>query len=262
MAGAGGTRDTVLAIEALSLRRGPRSILNGITLRVARGELVAVMGPSGSGKTTILRAVAGLESFDAGAIVVDGVTLTGGAGGGKPALARLRRKVGMVFQFHCLFEHLTAIQNVCLAPVHAHGVPAPDAYRRARELLTAFGVDHRADALPRHLSGGEAQRVAIARALAADPRLLLMDEPTASLDPARRGELGDTLRELVAKGRSLLLTCHDDDFVRDFATRVVVLADGRVVEQGNPAIVLTTPAHEATRRLLDVRSAAQPRSIR
>src|SRR5207344_3307614 len=131
----------------------------------------------------------------------------------KPTLTALRRKAGMVFQFHCLFEHLTAIQNICLAPVHAHGVSAADAASRARELLAAFGVGHRADALPRQLSGGEAQRVAIARALAVDPPLLLMDEPTASLDPARRGELGETLKRLTAAGRTLLITTHDDDFV-------------------------------------------------
>ena len=137
------------------------------------------------------RAVAGLERFQAGRIDVDGVTLAGGADPPKPTLRELRRKVGMVFQFHCLFEHLSAIENVCLAPVHAHGVAPAAARKRGLELLGAFGVDHRATALPRQLSGGEAQRVAIARALAVDPPLLLMDEPTASLDPERRTELGD-----------------------------------------------------------------------
>ena len=160
----------------------------------------------------------------------------------------------MVFQFHCLWEHLSAAENICLAPVHVYGIAPAEALARARALLADLGVAHREQALPRELSGGEAQRVAIARALAADPKLLLMDEPTASLDPARRGELGNTLRQLVATGRSLLLTCHDDDFVRDFATRVVVLADGQVVEQGDPQTVLTAPAHEATRRLLDLKA--------
>src|SRR5262249_4141364 len=151
-----------------------------------RGELVAIMGPSGSGKTTVLRTVAGLERFESGRIAVDDVTLEGGVEIPPSILKQLRRKVGMVFQFHCLFEHLTAIANVCLAPVHAHGVAPAHAERRARELLDAFGVHHRAGALPRELSGGEAQRVAIARALAVDPPVLLMDEPTASLDPLRR----------------------------------------------------------------------------
>jgi ABC-type polar amino acid transport system ATPase subunit len=217
----------VLTIQGLRLSRGTREILAGVTLDVARGELVAIMGPSGSGKTTVLRAVAGLESFQRGRIVVDGVSLAGGSSS-KPTLSHLRRKVGMVFQFHCLFEHLTAVQNICLAPVHAHHVAPPDAYRRARELLATFGVDHRADALPRELSGGEAQRVAIARALAVDPPVLLMDEPTASLDPARRGELGALLRNLLSQGRTLVIATHDEDFAREFATRVVRITDGIV----------------------------------
>lgn len=246
----------VLGVEGLHLSRGTRQILQGVTLEVGAGELVALMGLSGSGKTTILRAVAGLEPFSAGRIDVDGLVLDGSA----QHHGDLHRKVGMVFQFHCLWDHLSALDNICLAPVHVYGTTPDAAATRARALLTELGVAHREQALPRELSGGEAQRVAIARALAADPRLLLMDEPTASLDPARRGELGLTLRTLVATGRSLLLTCHDDDFVRDFATRVVVLADGQVVEQGDPAMVLSTPTHDATKRLLDVK-VASPRVV-
>ena len=132
----------------------------------------------------------------------------------------------MVFQFHCLFEHLSALDNVWLAPVHAHGVRRDEAQQRARELLRAFGVEHRATALPRELSGGEAQRVAIARALAVDPRVLLMDEPTASLDPDRRAELGDLLRSLIRQGRTLVIATHDEDFARAYATRVLRLSAG------------------------------------
>ena len=139
----------------------------------------------------------------------------------------------MVFQFHCLFEHLSALKNVCLAPVHAHGVAPRRGGAAARELLAAFGVEHRADALPRELSGGEAQRVAIARALAVDPPLLLMDEPTASLDPARRGELGDLLRQLLTQGRTLVVATHDEEFARTYATRIVRMVDGRVEERMN-----------------------------
>ena len=218
--------DVVLRVEQVDLRRGVRPILSGTSLQVARGELVAVMGPSGSGKTTVLRAIAGLERFQSGRVNVDGVMLEGGADIPAPTLRQLRRKVGMVFQFHCLFEHLSALDNVCLAPVHAHGVVPAEAERRARELLTAFGVHHRADALPRQLSGGEAQRVAIARALAVDPPLLLMDEPTASLDPQRRVELGELLRGLLAQKRTLVIATHDEDFAGEFATRVVRMADG------------------------------------
>ena len=216
---------TVLTIDNLHLHRGTRPILNGVSLDVARGELVAIMGPSGSGKTTILRAIAGLDIFETGRITVDGVALDGGPSDAA-TLRALRRKVGMVFQFHCLFEHLSAIANVCLAPVHAHGVAPADADRRAHELLKTFGVEHRADALPRQLSGGEAQRVAIARALAVDPPVLLMDEPTASLDPERRSELGALLRGLLGQGRTLAIATHDEDFAREWATRVVRLRDG------------------------------------
>ncbi len=219
----------MVTVSDLHLRRGSRPILTGVNVTVGRSELVAIMGPSGSGKTTLLRAIAGLEQFDAGRIGVDGVELIGGAAIPAATLRDLRRKVGMVFQFHCLFEHLAAIDNVCLAPVHAHGVSRPDAERRARELMTAFGVEHRAHALPRQLSGGEAQRVAIARALAVDPPVLLMDEPTASLDPERRVELGVLLKGLLRQNRTLIVSTHDEDFARECATRILRVRDGVVV---------------------------------
>ena len=221
--------DAALRVRDLHLRRGTRVVLNGVTLEVRRGELVAIMGPSGSGKTTILRATAGLEAFGAGQITVGAVTLEGGRPLSRPLAKQLRREVGMVFQFHCLFEHLTALQNICLAPVHAHGVKTDAARARAHDLLRSFGVDHRADAFPRHLSGGEAQRVAIARALAVDPPVLLMDEPTASLDPARRAELGELLSGLTRQGRTLIVATHDEDFAHDWATRILRVQDGRVV---------------------------------
>jgi ABC-type polar amino acid transport system ATPase subunit len=224
----------VLEIRDLRLRRGARDVLAGVHLDVHQGEVVVLMGLSGAGKTTVLRAVVGLDRGDAGTIAIHGD----------------RARAGMLFQFHHLFEHLSAIDNVCLAPVHVQRVSRAEAEVRAHALLDQLGVGHRAQALPRELSGGEAQRVAIARALAMDPPLLLLDEPTASLDPARRDELGASLRALAASGRALLVTSHDDEFVRSHATRVVILAEGRVVEEGDPRQVLTTPAHEATRALL------------
>jgi ABC-type polar amino acid transport system ATPase subunit len=198
----------VLDVQDVRLRRGTRDILRGVTFAAGRGDILAIMGPSGSGKTTILRAIAGLDVHDSGRIAVDG------------------GRAGMVFQFHCLFDHLTAIENVCLAPVHAHGLRKEEAIRRGLELLTAFGVDHRAGALPRELSGGEAQRVAIARALAVDPHVLLLDEPTASLDPDRRAELGALLLDLARQGRTLVVATHDEDFARAYATRTLRLSDG------------------------------------
>jgi ABC-type polar amino acid transport system ATPase subunit len=208
------------------------------------------MGLSGGGKTTVLRTIVALDAFDAGKILVDGVELRAGPLPREARLRDLRRKVGIVFQLHHLFSHLTALQNVVLAQVHALHVPHDLAEARARELLGSLGVLERAHALPAELSGGEAQRVAIARALATDPPLLLMDEPTASLDPARRGELGETLENLTRAGRTLLLATHDDDFALDFATRVAILADGVVVEEGEPERVLRRPSHPATRALL------------
>ena len=240
----------LLTIRDLRLNRGTREILRGISMRAHRGELLALMGLSGGGKTTVLRCITALEPFDGGTIDIDGVTLLSGALPSRTVLRALRRRVGMVFQLHYLFEHLTAMHNVTLAPTQVAHVTRVDAERRGLALLESLGVAHRRDALPRELSGGEAQRVAIARAMAMDPPLLLMDEPTSSLDPARRGELGQTLRQLTAGGRTLVITTHDDDFARDFADRAVILADGEAVEEGVPAEVLTNPKHAATRALL------------
>ncbi|MEA2164044.1 MAG: hypothetical protein QOK37_2171 [Thermoanaerobaculia bacterium] len=240
----------VLTITNLRLRRGEREILRGVNASVAEGELVALMGLSGGGKTTVLRCVAALETFEDGAIDVGGVMLRPGPAPSRTTIRDLRTRVGMVFQLHYLFEHLTVMGNVTLAPTQVAHMPRADGEQRAMELLESLGVAHRRNALPRELSGGEAQRVAIARAMAMEPPLLLMDEPTASLDPARRGELGETLVQLTGSGRTLVVTTHDDDFARDFASRVIILAEGEVVEEGNPREVLTNPQHAATKRLL------------
>jgi ABC-type polar amino acid transport system ATPase subunit len=228
MEGADGM-NALLDVRGLHLRRGERRILAGATFTVARGGVAALMGPSGSGKTTILRAIAGLERFDQGTIDVEGVRLEGGTKPSAALLKRLRRQVGLVFQFHHLFEHLSALRNITLAPTHVLGVPQPAADNRAKELLAALGVEHRASALPRELSGGEAQRVAIARALAVDPPLLMMDEPTASLDPSRRNELGELLARLSGQNRTILLSTHDDDFARRWATTILRVNEGRVL---------------------------------
>lgn len=222
------TPTPVVSIRDLHLRRGTRVVLDQVTLDVQRGEVLALMGASGSGKTTVLRSVAGLEPFDRGQVTVDAVELRQGQPKAD-VLRALRTKVGMVFQFHCLFEHLTAMDNICLAPVHVRREPLAGVRARAHELLEQLGVAHRATALPRELSGGEAQRVAIARALATDPPVLLMDEPTASLDPERRDELAGILRGLVERGRTLLVVTHDEDFAAQAATRIVRMADGRIV---------------------------------
>lgn len=202
-----------LRVRDLRVERGTRVIVDGVNLEIARGEVFALTGASGSGKSTILRAIAGLERYT-GTIAVDG------------------NRAGLVFQSHFLFEHLSALDNVRLAPVHAGGLTVAAATARAMALLEELGVAGRAQAWPRELSGGEAQRVAIARALAMEPAVLLLDEPTASLDPARRADLGRLLRSLAAHGRSLLLTSHDAGFVDAFADRTALLQAGRLVEAG------------------------------
>jgi ABC-type polar amino acid transport system ATPase subunit len=204
-----------------------------VSFGVERGQILALMGASGAGKTTVLRAIAGLDPIASGSIAVDGVTITPG---GIPR-GQLRRdlytRVGMVFQFHNLFEHLTALHNVWLAPVYVLHQARPEAERHARELLELMGVAARAGALPRELSGGEAQRVAIARALAMGQRLLLMDEPTASLDPARRADLAATIRQLAEGGCTVVVASHDEDFVGACARRIITMDAGRVIRHEN-----------------------------
>lgn len=253
--------DAFLAIEGLRLSRGAAAVLNGVSLRVVRGGFVALMGLSGGGKTTVLRTVVGLEGFDAGSIEVDRVALRPGRPPAGETLRALRARVGMVFQSHGLFEHLSVLENVTLAPLHVARISRDAARTRALALLEGLGVERHARAFPRELSGGEAQRVAIARTLAMEPPLLLMDEPTASLDPARRNELGRALAALVKEeGRTLVVATHDDDFVRDFATHVAILADGAVVEEGEPAKVLSNPQHPATRFLLQTKDRVPARA--
>lgn len=239
-----------LRLEHLTLTRDGRPVLRGVDLTVPRGEVWALMGVSGAGKSTILRAAVALEPFDGGRIVVDDVTLHPGRIPPESRLRALRQRIGMVFQHHALFAHLTAMENVTLAPVHT-GTASPEAARAtALSLFESLGVVHRVDAYPAQLSGGEAQRVAIARALALDPQLLLMDEPTAALDPARRVALTETLRALARSGRTLLITTHDIAFARTVADRVAILSHGEVVECGDARAVLDAPQHDATRALL------------
>jgi ABC-type polar amino acid transport system ATPase subunit len=239
-----------LSVRALQLARGGRPVLRGVDLDVAPGEICALMGASGAGKSTVLRAVVALEAFDAGSIAVGAVSLTPGPVPPESQLRLLRQKIGMVFQAHALFEHLSVLDNITLAPMHALGWPREKAEDVARRLLDSLGVASRAHALPRQLSGGEAQRVAIARALAPDPTMLLMDEPTSALDPSRRGALGATLRALARDGRGLLIATHDVDFTSGYADRVIVLADGRIAETGPAREVLSSPSSPATRDLL------------
>jgi polar amino acid transport system ATP-binding protein len=226
----------VLDVSGLSVTLNGRPIVDEVTFSAMRGERVALMGPSGAGKTTVLRAIAGLEPGASGSISVSRADRRDLRE--DPFALHRRSPIGMVFQFHHLFEHLTALQNVALAPVQVSRIPRDEAERRAKELLEQLGIGHRLDARPRELSGGEAQRVAIARALAMRPLLLLMDEPTASLDPARRDELAATVRHLSDDGTTILVSTHDGAFAAACIDRTLLLHDGRIVREGRPADVL------------------------
>jgi len=231
---------TTLDVRGVGIERGGRRLLEGITFAAARGEVLALLGVSGTGKTSLLRAISGLDPIAAGEILVGEVHLRPGR---VPRLPALHRSVSMVFQFHHLFSHLTALQNVCLAPVHVLREPPVAAERRANALLEMLGVGARAGALPHELSGGEAQRVAVARALAVDPGVLLMDEPTASLDQARRAELASTLQQLAHQGRTVVVATHDREFVHACAHRAVMLGEGRISHEGLPSAVLSDSGH-------------------
>jgi polar amino acid transport system ATP-binding protein len=237
-------------VTGLCVTRGEVQVLRGVDFEANVGEVVAVMGISGAGKTTVLRTIAALQPFNAGSISGSGFALKPGPLPPESQLRRLRSQVGVVFQSNALFDHLTVLDNVTLAPVHALKWTRAHAEEIARTLLQSLGVEHRALAYPRELSGGEAQRVAIARALAPNPQMLLMDEPTSALDPARRGALGELLRVLSSEGRGIVVVTHDVDFARLHCDRVVVLADGCVVEAGLSKRVLENPQHAATRALL------------
>ena len=222
---------TVLSVSDLSVNRNGRFVVRDVSFSAMRGDVVAVMGASGAGKTAVIRAIAGLEPIAAGSIEVDGMRLAPGAIPHGAVLRDLHARVGIVFQFHHLFSHMTALDNVRLALIHVRGESRHTATERGRALLDQLGISARANAMPSELSGGEAQRVAIARALAMDPPVLLMDEPTASLDSTRRGEIATTIRGLAAEGRTIVIATHDAEFARACARRILVMDDGAIVRE-------------------------------
>ncbi|KOV70112.1 amino acid ABC transporter ATP-binding protein [Streptomyces sp. MMG1121] len=235
---------------------GSLDVLKGIDLTVRAGEVTVVLGPSGSGKSTLLRTINQLEKADRGEISVDGALMGYRRAGDKVyelperEVLRQRTRIGFVFQSFNLFPHLTVLENVVEAPVHALKRPRKEAVEAARRLLARVGLDDRADAYPRQLSGGQQQRVAIARALALEPRLLLFDEPTSALDPELVGEVLDVIRDLADRGTTMVVVTHEIAFAREIADTVVFMADGRIVEQGTPEQVLDAPRAERTRAFL------------
>jgi ABC-type polar amino acid transport system ATPase subunit len=220
----------VIEVVGLTKRLGGRTLLDGVSLSVSAGEAVAVMGPSGAGKTTLLRCLEGLERADAGTVRVRDDAFGPDVPDYERAVARVRRRVGFVFQQLHLFPHLTVLENVTLAPIYVARRAPEAAVSEARALLERVGISARADARPEALSGGEQQRAAIARALALAPEALLMDEPTSALDAERVGELVTLLRGLCADGLALLFVTHDERFARALGDRVMTLRDGQLID--------------------------------
>jgi ABC-type polar amino acid transport system ATPase subunit len=246
---AGGADQYVVDIDNLTKSFDGRVVLDGVHLRVRRGEIVAVIGQSGGGKTTLMRCVNLLERPDSGTMTVNGETTFADGHVRCADLAELRHKVGMVFQRFNLFPHLTAVENVVLGQVRA-GVPEAEAVDRAVGLLRRVGLAHRALAFPDQMSGGEQQRVAIARALALRPTVLLFDEPTSSLDPEATAEVLRVMRELAADGMTMIVVTHEIGFARDVADWVLFVDAGRIVEEGPPRGVLSRPRETRTRAFL------------
>jgi ABC-type polar amino acid transport system ATPase subunit len=238
------------ALRVEGLRKsfdGQRLVLDDVGMRVEHGTIVSIIGQSGGGKTTLLRCLNLLERPDSGVIEIDGEPSFSGDRIVCGDLARLRQRVGMVFQRFNLFPHLTAIENVTLAQMKASQVTAGTATAEAVRLLTRVGLAHRALAYPEQMSGGEQQRVAIARALALKPKLLLFDEPTSALDPESTGEVMAVMKELAAAGMTMVLATHDLPFAERVSDRVVFVDRGRVVEEGEPTQVFRSPTQQRTR---------------
>jgi polar amino acid transport system ATP-binding protein len=242
--------------EAVHKRFGRLEVLKGIDLEVARGEVMCLLGPSGSGKSTFLRCINHLEKINCGRLSVDGELVGYRESGGKlhelheRDVARKRAEIGMVFQSFNLFPHMTALENVTLAPMRVFGVSRTEARRRAEELLARVGLTDKLDTYPVALSGGQQQRVAIARALAMEPKLMLFDEPTSALDPELVGDVLDAMRRLARDGMTMIVVTHEVGFAREVADTVVFMDGGVVVESGKPADVLGNPRHERTRSFL------------
>ncbi|OJU86925.1 MAG: ectoine/hydroxyectoine ABC transporter ATP-binding protein EhuA [Shinella sp. 65-6] len=247
---------SLLRAEHVHKTYGSLEVLHDISLTVEKGEVVCLLGPSGSGKSTFLRCINHLERIDAGRIHVDGKLVGYEERNGRlhelkeAAISAGRRQTGMVFQSFNLFPHLTAAENIMLGPRRVLGVNAATAAAEAEALLERVGLKGRGPSYPRQLSGGQQQRVAIARALAMKPKLMLFDEPTSALDPQLVSEVLGVMRELADTGMTMIVVTHEMAFARDVADRVVVLAGGRIIEQGAPRTVLDTPSDPRTAAFL------------
>ena len=241
-----GGRDLMIEMAGVDKFFGTFQALSNIDMKVGAGEVVVVIGPSGSGKSTLIRCINRLEHHDRGRIVVDGVDLTDDVRN----IALIRRETGMVFQQFNLFPHLTVIDNITLGPRQVLKMPKQQAEDRAMELLERVKIPEQARKFPGQLSGGQQQRVAIARSLAMQPKIMLFDEPTSALDPEMISEVLDVILELSRTGMTLIVVSHEMGFAREAADRVIFMADGEIVEVGEPEHFFTNPQEERTQLFL------------
>jgi polar amino acid transport system ATP-binding protein len=248
--------EPMVRAEAVHKRYGLLEVLRGITLDVAPREVMCLLGPSGSGKSTFLRCVNHLEKINSGRLYVDGALVGYEERGARlhelpeREVSRRRTEIGMVFQRFNLFPHMTAFENVAMAPMLVKKEPRVEAERRAHALLQRVGLSTKVDAYPNQLSGGQQQRVAIARALAMQPKLMLFDEPTSALDPELVGEVLDVMRALAEEGMTMIVVTHEIGFAREVGDTLVFMDEGVVVESGVPKDVIANPQHERTRAFL------------
>ena len=246
----------MVRIEKLGKSFGALQVLRDIDMQVQPREVVVLIGASGSGKTTLLRCVNCLETPTTGRIWVDGEAMGqfDGDGGFRPlpegVLNQRRAQIGMVFQRFNLFPHMTAMQNVAIAPVMVKKLARDEAEALAERLLAKVGLSDKRDVYPSRLSGGQQQRVAIARALAMNPKLMLFDEPTSSLDPELVGEVLETMKQLAAEGMTMIVVTHEMGFAREVGNRILFLHEGRILEEGPPGQIFNAPREERTRAFL------------
>ncbi|MCQ2466268.1 MAG: amino acid ABC transporter ATP-binding protein [Clostridia bacterium] len=225
---------------------GEIKALDGVTTDIKKGEVVVIIGPSGSGKSTFLRSLNLLERPTSGHILFDGIDITDKS----TDINKLRMKMGMVFQHFNLFPHLSILNNMTLAPMKLLGKSKEEAEKRANELLKKVALGDRGNSFPSQLSGGQKQRIAIVRALAMDPEVLLFDEPTSALDPEMVGEVLDVMKELAKSGMTMVCVTHEMGFAKEVATRVIFMADGKIVEEGTPKEIFENPTNDRLKSFL------------
>lgn len=235
-----------LEINDVRKSYGVNEVLKGVSISVERHEVICLIGASGSGKSTLLRCVNQLEEINGGEILIEGDTVTGAG----VDLNRLRRDVGIVFQSYNLFPHMSVLKNIMLAPTMVAGVKDKEAKEKAMALLESVGMAEKATAYPDMLSGGQQQRVAIVRALAMEPRIMLLDEITAALDPELVGDVLEIVRELALDGLTMMLATHEMGFAKEVASKVCFLDQGSILEMGPPAQIFENPQEERTQQFL------------